>query len=201
MDTLLTLTALYAKFRLVERTMLAKGSDRRENDAEHSFHMAFLAWAIIDDLKLQLDKAKVFELCLAHDLVEIYAGDTFAMASEEYVASKVERERLALQQLQAELPGFPTLIKVIEEYEALSSEEACFAYALDKLAPFFVSYLDGGRICHEVSYTQELMRADKGGKVDRHPLIKAYYQQMLDLVAANPGMFPATAQESGTKSR
>jgi len=71
---------------LIERRSYVAGTDRRENDIEHSLTVAMLCWYIHDSLKLELDIAKILKYALTHDFVERYAGDvnTFASANKSH---------------------------------------------------------------------------------------------------------------------
>jgi putative hydrolases of HD superfamily len=199
METLLALTELYTKFRLIERTIQSPGTDRKENDAEHSYHLALTAWALMDALGLQLDRGKVYELCLAHDLVEVYAGDTFVYANVSEQASKETREAAAAVTIAEVLPGFAGLSQAIAHYEHKASEEACFVYALDKFVPILVMYLDGGRVWHEHAITLEMVHQAKDAKIAMHPAVDGYYQQMLLLLEQRPELFPAAVLPTATE--
>jgi putative hydrolase of HD superfamily len=65
------------KFNQLKRTIFATGEDRLENDSEHSFQLAMVSWYIISTKRLKYNIDKVIQYALVHDLVEIYAGDTF----------------------------------------------------------------------------------------------------------------------------
>src|SRR6476620_4741666 len=78
-------------FRKVEREVLYTKEERKENDLEHSAQLALLSWYIINTQNLKLDESKVFKYALAHDLVEVDAGDTFAF-DKQGQKSKLDRE-------------------------------------------------------------------------------------------------------------
>ena len=87
---------------ILRRTMLVDGS-RRENDAEHSWHIAVMALYFKEYCVAPVDVERAAKMCLAHDLIEIYAGDTFAYDPEAN-KDKAQREAAAADKLFAQLP-------------------------------------------------------------------------------------------------
>lgn len=129
------LVKLLTNFQGVERGVVVPGSTRKENDTEHSYNLALAAWLIIEKDQLPLDINLCLKYALVHDLVEVYAGDSFALDPLQ-VAKKEEKELSALKiiendSLTSELAGY------IKEYASLTNEEAKFIYSLDKLMPAF----------------------------------------------------------------
>jgi putative hydrolase of HD superfamily len=103
------------EFRKIKRVIYNTGEDRRENDTEHSYQLTMIAWYIVDAYKLDLDKDLVLQYCLVHDLVEVYAGDTYIYSQDkEYSESKTKRELDALLQIQKEFPEFPDMLGLME---------------------------------------------------------------------------------------
>lgn len=130
-------------FRAVRRTTKVVGEFRYENDSEHVYQLAMLAWYIIDIDRLPLDKVRVFEYCLAHDLPEVYAGDVDPWSSTaSQKRRKAQREAEAEQQLAQEFGEFKELAACFERYHARDDEESRFVYALDKIQPVINIYLD-----------------------------------------------------------
>jgi putative hydrolase of HD superfamily len=119
--------------RVLRRTSLVDRS-RRENSAEHSWHLATMALALGEYASAGTDLARVVELLLVHDVVEIDAGDTFAFDAAGHV-DKAARETAAAERLFGMLP--PDLARQFrdrwEEFEAGATPEARFANALDRL--------------------------------------------------------------------
>src|SRR6185369_777116 len=95
LDDLFAISQFSHSMRGIERLVTMPESERLENNAEHSFHLSLLAWYIVKKHRLKLDMAKVLSYCIVHDLVEIYAGDTFVF-DDKRVTDKVEREAAAL---------------------------------------------------------------------------------------------------------
>ncbi|MCK9525760.1 MAG: HD domain-containing protein, partial [Limnochordia bacterium] len=120
---------------IYRQNLVADGS-RRENDVEHSWHLAVMAILLQEYTAEQVDVAKVMKMVLLHDLVEIDAGDTFAYDPEAGL-DKGEREKAAADRLYALLPADQQgeLRQLWEEFETGESPEAKFAACLDCLHP------------------------------------------------------------------
>jgi 5'-deoxynucleotidase YfbR-like HD superfamily hydrolase len=126
----------------IKRTVKLKGRESLENDAEHSYILAMVAWYIIDKHKLNLNKELVFSYALSHDLVEIYAGDTDPhIHAKEYISSKKEREELALKKINKDFKEFAGLVKTIKKYEKREDPESKLVYLLDKILPAVNTYI------------------------------------------------------------
>jgi len=147
-------------FSGVERDMFYPESDRPENDSEHSFQLALVAWHIIEKDELPLNKEKVFKIALAHDLVEIHAGDVPLWGKNGH-DEKVENEAKAVKTLEADFPENKDLIQSILEYKGRSNPEARFVHALDKLLPFINQINTEGRIWKKHGIT--LIRTPQSG--------------------------------------
>lgn len=113
--------------------------DRYENDAEHSFLVATVGCALAHQLDQGLDLGKISQYALAHDLVEVYAGDTTIWAPKEEHDTKVDREEQALKTIEKNFSmHFPWISETIKQYEKFEDPESCFVYALDKIIPYIV---------------------------------------------------------------
>jgi putative hydrolase of HD superfamily len=171
------------EFRKIERKIYATGHPHPENDSEHSFQLALVAWYIIDSKKLMLDISATIRYALAHDLVEIYAGDTFIytkdLAEKE---SKKEREEKAAIRIRNEFPEFPELHNLIDDYEEKSDPESRFIYALDKILPVITIYLDGGKGWHEWHVPLEGLLESKTSKVALSPEIEKYFHELVEIL-------------------
>ncbi len=131
---------------VLRRSPLADGS-RRENSAEHSWHLAVMAMTLAEYANDPIDVAKVLRMVLVHDIVEIDAGDTFAYDATGY-EDKDEREQRAADLLFGLLPDDQAaeFRALWDEFEQRATPEARFANALDRLAPLTLNYLNGGDI-------------------------------------------------------
>ena len=147
-NRLLELQEFLNRFLEIERQIYirdGKKKDRKETDTEHSYHLAMIGWYLSDKFP-NLDKNKIIQYALAHDLVEIYAGDVMAIGrTYEEETQKVKREAAAKKQLQIDWPDFNDLNDVIAEYESQRSREAIFVNALDKILPMIHQILSEGK--------------------------------------------------------
>ena len=125
------------------QTTLLDGS-RRENSAEHSWHLALYAMVLAEHGG-DLDLCRVLQMVLVHDIVEIDAGDTY-IYDEKGRETKEERERLAADRLFALLPDDQAgvLRAAWDEFEERRTPEARFAYAIDRLQPLLHNYRTHG---------------------------------------------------------
>ena len=121
------------------------GHGRQENDAEHAWHMAIMAWVLKEYANEKVDIGKVMLMCLIHDLVEIEAGDTYAY-DEEALATKKEREDAAKEHLFSMLPGDQKeeLTALFDEFEDAQTPEAKFAHSMDNFQPLLLNDSNDG---------------------------------------------------------
>lgn len=124
-----------ADFSRIERMIELADTGRKENDVEHSFSLALTCWFLAPKIAPELSLEKILCYALAHDTVEIHAGDTFVFAPEEELATKSEREDAALDQLRHDWPDFPEMVEAANDYKSKVNEEARFVKAVDKILP------------------------------------------------------------------
>lgn len=134
MDRLAELQQLIADFAKVKRVPHLADNGTPENDVEHSFGLALTCWYLQPKIAPNLDLLKILQHALAHDIIELHAGDTFIFDEKNW-ATKNERERDALRQIQQDWPDFPELTEHAENYMEKADEEARFVKAVDKLLP------------------------------------------------------------------
>ena len=129
---------------ITRQTFLSDGK-RRENDAEHAWHLALMALILGEYADEKIDLLRVVSMVLIHDLVEIYAGDTFAY-DEEGKKTQRQREQAAADRLFAMLPEDQEhhLRGLWEEFEAAVTPEAAFARTMDNLQPTMLNAATGG---------------------------------------------------------
>jgi len=146
---------------VLRRTSLTDGS-RRENTAEHSWHLALTAMVLVEYSTVPVDLARVLRMLTVHDIVEIDAGDTFAY-DKEGNATKKDRERRGADRIFGMLPQDVAgdLRELWEEFEANTTADACFANAVDRIQPFLQNKADGGtwRI-YKLPLAEVLVRMD-----------------------------------------
>lgn len=140
------------------------GGKRRENDAEHAWHMALMVWLLSEYSNKEIDICRTMLMVLAHDLVEVYAGDTYAYDKERAVTQK-ERETKAAEKLFGILPADQgeKLRALWEEFEQYETAEARFAHTMDNFQPMLLNDSNGGGdwIEHGVKRTQVEKRNEK----------------------------------------
>jgi len=145
LDKQLLFTAEIDKMTAVLRRTLLIDKSRRENDAEHSWHIAVMALLFKEYALEPVDVGKVVQMCVVHDLIEIYAGDTFAydVAGNK---DKAEREQKAADKLFALLPEEQgAYIRALwEEFDAMETADSKYASCLDRIQPFFHNTLTDG---------------------------------------------------------
>ena len=121
------------------------GHGRRENDAEHAWHMAIMAYILREYANEEVDIGKVMLMCLIHDVVEIEAGDTYAY-DEAGLKTQKAREDAAKEKLYSLLPEDQKreLIALFDEFEAWETPESRFAHAMDNLQPLLLNDSNDG---------------------------------------------------------
>lgn len=140
------------------------GYVRHENDAEHAWHMAIMAYLLREYSNEEIDIAKVILMCLIHDVVEIDAGDTYAYDTEGLKTQKA-REDAAKERIFSLLPEDQKkeLIALFDEFEEYQTPESKFAHVMDNLQPLMLNNSNGGRDWreHGVSAEQVYKRQSK----------------------------------------
>ena len=145
LDQQLKFTAEIDKMTGILRRTLLVDKSRRENDAEHSWHIAMMALLFSEYASEPLDIGKAVQMCVVHDLVEIEADDTFAYDVQGNLG-KAQREREAADKLFSKLPEDQgKLIRNLwEEFDAMETPEAKYAACMDRLQPFLHNTLTDG---------------------------------------------------------
>ena len=140
------------------------GHGRNENDAEHAWHMAIMAYLLQEYSNEPVDITRVMLMCLIHDVVEIDAGDTYAYDAEGLKTQKV-REEAAKERIYSLLPEDQKkeLAAIFDEFEESKTPESKFAHAMDNLQPLMLNNSnDGGDWReHGVSAKQVYGRQDR----------------------------------------
>lgn len=133
------------RLKSIKRQTLLINEDRQENDAEHSWHLALLAFLLSEYANEKIDVLKTMKMVLIHDIVEIDAGDTYCYDEEGY-KTKAEREKKAADRIFGILPDdqCEELKSLWEEFEDMNTAEAKFACVLDRFQPIVLNYSKGG---------------------------------------------------------
>jgi putative hydrolase of HD superfamily len=148
---------------ILRQTPITGPERRRENDAEHSWHLAVAAALLAEYAPAAIDLARVIRMLLIHDIVEIDAGDTFAYDAAAY-ADKEERECRAADRIFGILPADQSAAfrALWDEFEAATTPESRYANALDRLQPLLLNSRTGGGSwsTHRVTRAQVLTRME-----------------------------------------
>lgn len=166
---------------IMRRTLLIDGS-RRENDAEHSWHLAIMAMLLTeyaDDKNFTLDK--VLKMVIVHDLVEIYAGDTFAFDVKGNL-EKEDKEKQSADKLFGQLPSNQgkQLRKLWEEFDEAKTPEARYAAALDRLQPFIHNLCTEGHTWVLGKVTKEQVYKRSGLAMEVLPALKPWMEEQIN---------------------
>jgi len=133
------------KVKYILRKTRLFNSERNENDAEHSWHLAIMALILAEHANEPVDILKVVKMLLIHDVVEIDAGDIFLYDTVNN-HSNTAAERMAAERIFGLLPEQQALdlISIWEEFEAGITPEAKFARAMDRLEPLLQNISNNG---------------------------------------------------------
>lgn len=170
---------------ILRQTLLIDGS-RRENSAEHSWHLAMMAMVLAEYAPTGADIAQALKMLLLHDLVEIDAGDTFCYDAAAH-HDKAAREQQAAERIFGLLPPDQTaeLRQLWDEFETRASATAQFAAALDRLQPMLHNQQTQGGTWkqHHISHAQVMQRVApiQAGAPDLWPFVQ---QVIEDCIAA-----------------
>ncbi len=147
--------------KFIGRQTYLTGAERRENDAEHAWHLALMALLLSEYSNEKIDLLKTIAMVIIHDIVEIDAGDTYAY-DEAGLSTQKEREAKAADRIFGLLPDDQRdrFRAIFEEFEACETPEARFAKVLDNFQPMMLNDHTGGRAWkeHGVHDTQILRR-------------------------------------------
>lgn len=149
--------------KIMRQTYLSDAS-RKEDDAEHSWHLALMAVLLKEYSNEEVDLSKVIPMVLIHDLVEIDAGDTYAYSGESAAVTET-RERKAAERVFGILPEDQGKVfrDLWEEFEAYETPEAKFAHVLDNCQPMLLNDASNG-----LSWTEHQVRKSQIYKRNEH---------------------------------
>lgn len=174
------------KLKQVLRQTWLMDASRRENDAEHSWHLALLAVLLSEYAsEPNLDLLRAVKMILVHDLVEIDAGDTFAYDTVGAL-DKPERERRAAERIFALLPADQAAeVRALwEEFEVRQTPEAKYAGALDRFQPILHNYFTEGKAWRQHGVTAAQVLARNAYMAEGVPALWEYVQELIgDAVA------------------
>ena len=153
---------------------------RKESPAEHSWSALVLADYILSRTDIDVDRGRVFQLLLYHDVVEIEAGDTFEL-NDVTEAEQAEKEQAGMAILMDKLPREIAAVygDYFKEFEECSTPEARFAVAIDKLEPM-IHQLDHKEDWRKYGYTVAVLNQRKGRYMEPFPELKGIYDSFID---------------------
>ena len=154
---------------------------RRENDAEHAWHMAIMAYLLQEYANQEVDIGRVMILCLIHDIVEIEAGDTYAY-DEEAKKTQAERERKAAEHLFAMLPEDQCRMmhELFDEFEHGDTPEARFARAMANFQPLLLNDANQGESWMEHDVARSSIDARQKKTADGSKQLYEVIESILD---------------------
>src|SRR4051794_40209256 len=162
----LTFVAEVDRLKTVLRASPLAAVDRRENDAEHSWHLALMVLLLAEHADEPIDVGHTIKLVIVHDLVEVYAGDS-PVFDAVAVQGQREREAAAADLLFPLLPEDQAraVRELWDEFEAGMTPEARFGRAMDRLEPMLLNWLNRGGTWQMPGATEDTVRAREAGVV------------------------------------
>lgn len=169
------------KLKYIQRKTKLLNSDRNENDAEHSWHLAVMAVILSQHANTNIDLLKVIKMVLIHDIVEIDAGDTFIYDTQKN-NTNTDEELLAAKRIFGILPTEQAeeLITIWEEFEAGETEEAKFAKSMDRLEPLLQNTSNNGGTWKEYNVDFETVYEKKKVIKNGSEVIWEYAENLLN---------------------
>ena len=154
------------KLKTILRASPLAAADRRENDAEHSWHLALMVLLLAEYADEPIDVGHAIKLVIIHDMIEIYAGDS-PVFDPAAVVDQVEREIAAAERLFTMLPSDQAgeIRALWDEFEAAQTPEARFCKAMDRLEPMLLNWLNRGGTWGMPGATESRVRAREAGVV------------------------------------
>ena len=175
---------------VLRQTMLADYS-RRENDAEHSWHLALCAMVLQPYCTFPVNMEHVLAMAAVHDLVEVYAGDTFAYDVKGY-EDKGEREENAARRLFGLLPQeqAEAFYALWREFEDCETDDARFTNAVDRFQPFLNNTATAGHTwrLHDVKRSQVMKRSALSMEV--MPVLRPFIEEQVDSAVKKGWLLP-----------
>ncbi|WP_445709898.1 HD domain-containing protein [Flavobacterium sp.] len=169
------------KLKYIQRKTKLFNSDRHENDAEHSWHLAMMAIILAEHSDKQIDILKVLKMVLIHDIVEIDAGDIFIYdTSKNHV--NTEEELIAAKRIFGLLPveQAKEFIAIWEEFEEGSTDEAKFAKTMDRFEPLLQNVSNNGGTWTEFDVPYEKVYDKKKAIKEGSELIWNYAENLIN---------------------
>ena len=169
------------KLKYIQRKTKLFNSDRHENDAEHSWHLAMMALVLSEHSNEKIDLLKVIKMLLIHDIVEIDAGDTFLFDTTKN-HTNTEEELKTAERIFGLLPEEQAkeLIAIWEEFEAGETDDAKFAKAMDRFEPMLQNASNDGGTWKEFNVPYESVIEKKKKMKEGSEVVWEYAKGMVD---------------------
>ncbi len=169
------------RLKQVLRRSYITGGSRRENSAEHSWHVAVMAAVLAEHALEPVDVGRVIGMMLVHDIVEVDAGDTFCYDVVGY-EDKADREMMAADRIFGLLPADQAVHfrGLWDEFEARETAEAKYAAALDRLMPLMHNVQTQGRTWQEHGVTYEQVIERNRHMAEGAPELWKFAKDMID---------------------
>ena len=179
LDRILRFLEISARFKEIERATYLAHGQRLESNAEHAWHASLFALLLHRGLARDVDIGHVLALVSVHDLVEIYAGDTFGYDAAAR-RDKPQREAAAADRLFEVLPAdlAATVRGWWEEYEAARTPEARFAKAVDRLQVLAQNVFSQGQMWRERGVTEAMSRAKSAEAIAFDPWVAQAFEAL-----------------------
>ncbi|AIT09562.1 hydrolase [Candidatus Francisella endociliophora] len=169
---------------IYRRCLVQSDNNRRENTAEHSWHAALMAITFKDYASENINMERVLTMLLIHDIVEIYAGDTYAFDDDAILELQHQKELLALDKIFALMPEYSAneLKSLWLEFEQSASADAKYAKAIDKSIPVYrnMATNGGGWVINGPTYKQKVVEINKELK-EIAPKLWNYIKEQIDI--------------------
>lgn len=169
------------KEKFIGRQTYLSDGKRKENDAEHAWHMAIMTILLSEYANEEIDVLKTVTMLLIHDIVEIDAGDTYAY-DEEAKKTQKEREQKAAERIFGLLPPDQgeKFKKIWEEFEARETKEARFARTMDNLQPVMLNdETDGKAWVEHGVHLEQIMKRNQNTAEGSETLWEYAYQNFI----------------------
>ena len=169
------------RLKYIQRKTKLFHSDRRENDAEHSWHLAMMTLVLAQHANQEIDVLKVLKMVLIHDIVEIDAGDTFIYDTNKSHCNTVE-ELAAAKRIFGLLPAAQAeeFIAIWEEFEEGQTDDAQFAKSMDRFEPLLQNTSNKGGTWAEFGVPYQKVYDKKIAIKDGSETIWSYAEQLLN---------------------
>lgn len=169
------------KLKYIQRKTKLFNSDRRENDAEHSWHLSMMAIVLAEHSDKPIDVLKVLKMLLIHDIVEIDAGDTFIYDTQKN-HTNTDQEFAAAKRIFGILPQEQAeeLIAIWQEFETGTTDEAKFAKSMDRLEPLLQNTSNDGGTWKEFNVPYQKVYDKKKTIKDSSTTIWEYAKKLMD---------------------